>query len=418
VHALRQLAQNHSITKSPNRAYIMKFQVKALRDQDGVVSVLLDAADEADAERQARASGLAVLSLRRAAAWNLDLFRRRSRFPLASFAQELLALVEAGLTLVESIEALAEKESHGPTRAILDHLTTQLREGRTLSHAMQDLPEAFPALFVASVRATEKTGDLPDALRRYLGYQTQLEFVRKKIVSASIYPVLLMGVGFLVLMFLLGYVVPKFSHVYEEIQGNLPLMSQWLLALGKFLGANGPAVAVVGFGAAALAARLAFSPTARIWIGEKLWRVPAIGSRMRLYQLARFYRTLSMLLRGGTPIVTALDMASGLLVPALQPSLGRAREAIREGRAISEAMSGHGLTTPVALRMLRVGERSGRMDEMMDRIASFLDDEIARWVEWFTRLFEPLLMALIGVVIGVIVVLMYLPVFELAGTIQ
>jgi len=212
--------------------------------------------------------------------------------------------------------------------------------------------------------------------------------------------------------------VPKFSRVYEEIQGNLPLMSQWLLALGKFLGANGPAVAVVGFGAAALAARLAFSPTARIWIGEKLWRVPAIGSRMRLYQLARFYRTLSMLLRGGTPIVTALDMASGLLVPALQPSLGRAREAIREGRAISEAMSGQGLTTPVALRMLRVGERSGRMDEMMDRIASFLDDEIARWVEWFTRLFEPLLMALIGVVIGVIVVLMYLPVFELAGSIQ
>src|SRR6266850_943543 len=409
MHALRHLVPNHSITKSRNRPYIVKFQVKALRDREGVVAILLDAADAADAERQARASGLAVLSLRRAAAWNLDLFKRRSRFPLASFAQELLALVEAGLTLVESIEALAEKESHGPTRATLEHLTTQLREGRALSHAMQDLPEAFPALFVASVRATEKTGDLPDALRRYLGYQTQLEFVRKKIVSASIYPVLLMGVGFLVLMFLLGYVVPKFSHVYEDIQGNLPLMSQWLLALGKFVGANGLAVAVVGIGAAA--------PAARRWFGEKLWRVPAIGSRMRLYQLARFYRTLGMLLRGGTPIVAALDMASGLLVPALQPSLGRAREAIREGRAISEAMSGHGLTTPVALRMLRVGERSGRMDEMMDRIAGFLDDEIARWVEWFTRLFEPLLMALIGVVIGVIVVLMYLPVFELAGSI-
>src|SRR5712664_13759 len=138
MHALRQLAQNHSVTKLPSRAYIMKFQVKALRDQEAVVSVLLDAADEADAERQARASGLAELSLRRAAAWNLDLFRRRSRFPLVLFAQELLALVEAGLTLVESIEALVEKESHGPTRAILDHLTTQLREGRTLSHAMQN----------------------------------------------------------------------------------------------------------------------------------------------------------------------------------------------------------------------------------------------------------------------------------------
>jgi general secretion pathway protein F len=396
----------------------VKFQVKALRDPDGVVSVVFDAADEADAERQARSNGLAVLSLRRAAAWNLDLFKRRSRFPLALFAQELLALLEAGLTLVESIEALAEKESHGPTRATLEHLTTQLRQGRTLSHAMQDLPQAFPVLFVASVRATEKTGDLPDALRRYLGYQMQLDLVRKKIVSASIYPVLLMGAGLLVLLFLLGYVVPKFSHVYEDIQGNLPLMSQLLLKLGKFLGANGLAVAVVGLGAVALVARLGFTPAVRRWLGEKLWRIPTIGGRMRVYQLARFYRTLGMLLRGGTPVVAALDMAAGLLVPALQPSLARAREAIREGRTISEAMFEHGLTTPVALRMLRVGERTGRMDEMMDRIASFLDEEIARWVEWFTRLFEPLLMAFIGVVIGAIVVLMYLPVFELAGSIQ
>jgi general secretion pathway protein F len=396
----------------------MRYVVKALRDPEGVVSIVLDAADEADAERQARASGLAVFSLRRAVAWNLDLFKRRSRFPLAPFAQELLALLEAGLTLVESIEALAEKESHGPTRGTLEHLTTQLRQGRTLSHAMHDLPQAFPALFVASVRATEKTGDLPDALRRYLGYQAQLDLVRKKIVSASIYPVLLMGVGLLVLLFLLGYVVPKFSHVYEDIQGDLPLMSRVLLELGKFLDANGLAVAVVGVGAAALAARFAFSPAARGWLGERLWRIPSIGRRMRLYQLARFYRTLGMLLRGGTPVVTALDMASGLLAPGLQPSLARAREAIREGRAISEAMSAHGLTTAVALRMLRVGERSGRMDEMMDRIAGFLDEEIARWIDWFTRLFEPLLMALIGVVIGAVVVLMYLPVFELAGSIQ
>jgi general secretion pathway protein F len=396
----------------------MKFQVKALRDQEGVVSVLLDAADEADAERQARANGLAVLSLRRAMTWNLELFRRRSRFPLAHFAQELLALLEAGLTLVESIEALAEKENHGPVRAVLAHLITQLRQGRALSHAMQDLPQAFPALFIASVRATEKTGDVPDALRRYLGYQAQMELVRRKIVSASIYPVLLMGAGLLVLLFLLGYVVPKFSHVYEDIQGDLPLMSQLLLRLGKFVGANGLAVAVVGAAAAALAARLAISPAARGWLGERVWRIPAIGDRMRLYQLARFYRTLGMLLRGGTPVLAALDMASGLLVPALQPGLARAREAIREGQAISEAMSAQGLTTPVALRMLRVGERSGRMDEMMDRIAGFLDDEIARWVDWFTRLFEPLLMAFIGVVIGIIVVLMYLPVFELAGSIQ
>jgi general secretion pathway protein F len=139
---------------------------------------------------------------------------------------------------------------------------------------------------------------------------------------------------------------------------------------------------------------------------------------MRLYQLARFYRTLGMLLRGGTPIVTALDMSAGLLSPALRGNLAEAAQAIREGRAMSDSMAEHNLTTAVAVRMLRVGERSGRMDEMMERIASFYDDEISRWVDWFTRLFEPLLMAFIGIVIGTIVVLMYLPVFELAGSIQ
>jgi general secretion pathway protein F len=396
----------------------MRYLVKALRNPEGVVSVVLDAADEADAERQARSSGLAVLSLRRSGGWNLDLFRRRSRFPLALFTQELLALLQAGLTLVEAIEALSEKESHGSTRLVLEHVSERLRQGRTLSQAMQELPHAFPPLYIATVRATERTGDLPDALRRYAAYESQLELVRKKVVSASIYPLLLTVVGLLVLLFLLGYVVPRFSAVYEEIQGDLPLMSRLLLDLGKFLDANGLAFALVLAAAVALGVRLALTPAARRWLGAKLWKIPAVGSRMRLYQLARFYRTLGMLLRGGTPVVAAIDMASGLLAPALRPGLARAREAIREGRAISEAMSQHGLVTPVALRMLRVGERSGRMDEMMERIASFLDEEIARWVDWFTRLFEPLLMALIGVAIGAVVVLMYLPVFELAGSIQ
>lgn len=396
----------------------MKFQVKALRGTDTVVSMVLDAADPADAMRQAQANGLAVLTLDRSRAFDLPGLRTRSKFPLALFAQELLALQEAGLTLVEAIEGLAEKEAAGPTRTVLEHLKTQLHQGRTLSQSMHDLPEVFPALFVSTVRATERTGDLPDALRRYIAYQSQLEVVRKKIVSASIYPVVLIVVGALVLLFLLGYVVPRFSHVYEDIQGDLPLLSRMLLASGRFLEANGVLAGGAFVAAIIGAVRLATLPGVRRWIGTRLWSMPGIGERMRLYQLARFYRTLGMLLRGGTPVVAALDMAAGLLSPALRASLGRAAQSIREGRAISEAMAEFNLTTPVALRMLRVGERSGRMDEMMERIAAFYDDEISRWVDWFTRLFEPLLMAVIGVVIGLVVVLMYLPVFELAGSIQ
>jgi general secretion pathway protein F len=125
-----------------------------------------------------------------------------------------------------------------------------------------------------------------------------------------------------------------------------------------------------------------------------------------------------MLLRGGTPAVSALTMASGLLPSALRDQLNQAATSIREGKSISQSMEQHGLTTPVSLRMLRVGERTGKMGEMMGRIATFYDEEMARWVDWFTKLFEPLLMAFIGLVIGGIVVLMYFPIFEVAGSIQ
>jgi len=149
-----------------------------------------------------------------------------------------------------------------------------------------------------------------------------------------------------------------------------------------------------------------------------LIKIPALRGRIHLFQLARLYRTLGMLLRGGIPISSALDMVSGLLGAELREQLRLAAEKIREGVPLSRAMEEYGLTTPVASRLMRVGERSGRMGDMMERIAVFFDEDMARWVDWFTRLFEPVLMALIGIVIGGIVILMYMPIFELAGSIQ
>ena len=147
-------------------------------------------------------------------------------------------------------------------------------------------------------------------------------------------------------------------------------------------------------------------------------RIPGVGERLKIYQLARFYRTSGMLLRGGLPLVTALDMAGALLNESLRGGLQAARRAISEGQQVSASMERNGLATPVALRMLAVGEQSGNMGEMMDRIAAFHDEEILRWVDWFTRLFEPILMGVIGLVIGAIVILMYMPIFELAGSLR
>jgi general secretion pathway protein F len=394
----------------------MFYEIKAYREPEGVVVLAYNAADTNDALQIAESQGYRVISSRAKLAWRKP--RRRYRFPLGLFSQELLALLEAGLTLHDVIETLAEKEQHPQARKVYSELIRLLREGQPLSHAMERFPSEFPALYVATVRASEKTGDLKEALSRYLAYQAQLDAVRKKVVSAAIYPTLLMIVGGLVIVFLLAYVVPKFSHVYEGLGDNLPFMSQMLLSWGKLFQANAIWIVLAGVAVIATLSYVLTRKDTLPWVSRKLWKIPAVGERMRIYQLARFYRTLGMLLRGGIPLVTALDMVSGLLQSSLRVNLHQSRQAIREGLPISESLSKHGLTTEVAIRMLRVGERSGNLGEMMERIASFYDEDMARWVEWFTRLFEPLLMIFIGLVIGIIVLLMYLPIFELAGAIQ
>lgn len=395
-----------------------QFEVRGVGSASAIVSLVLEAPDAASAEARAAADGLTVLSVRSRVSgdgWRLG---RAKRFPLQLFTQELLALLNAGLALVEALEALAEKEARPESKSIFDQLLRALYEGQTLSAALEKLPAVFPALYVASIRASEKTGDLPETLRRYIAYQAQLDVIRKKLVSASIYPLVLIGVGGLVALFLMAYVVPRFSEVYEGLDGELPLMSRLLMQWGQLLEQHGSAVLFV---LVVLLTSLVFGltrPTLRAWAGQKLWQIPSVGERMRVYQLARFYRTLGMLLAGGVSIVPALDMASGILHASLRAGLTQAGARIREGQPISVAMEANGLTTQVALRMLRVGERTGQMGEMMERIAAFYDEEMARWVDWFTKLFEPLLMAVIGVVIGALVVLMYMPIFELAGSIQ
>ena len=395
----------------------MRFNVKAMRVGEGLTALALDAANEIDAARQAEAQGYTVLavSTRKGLA---RLSRGNASFPLVLFSHELLALLNAGLPLVEAVETLAEKEHRPEVKRVIDQVIGQLFEGKTLSQALELSPATFPALYVSTVRAAERTGDLSEALTRYIAYQTQLDAVKKKLLAASIYPVLLLSVGGLVTMFLLGYVVPKFSRIFEDIGGEIPLLSKLLIQWGVFMEAHAAQTGIGALVLVGLAVYLARLPETRRWIGRTLWSIPAIGERMRVYQLARFYRTVGMLLNGGIPVVSALEMVEGLLHPTLRSLLHRAAAEIREGKPISQAMENHRLTTPVSLRMLRVGERTGRMGEMMERIAGFYDEEMARWVDWFTRLFEPILMALIGVIIGGIVVLMYMPIFELAGSIQ
>jgi general secretion pathway protein F len=398
----------------------MRFEIRALDRSAGLVSLVLDAASPEAASAQALQQGLAVLRVRpeASAGWQRWLTGSGPVLALGQFSQELLTLLEAGLSIVESIETLREKETHTERRQLLGQLVNTLYQGESLSQALEHFPTVFPPLYTATVRASERTGDLAESLGRYVIYQNQLNVVRKKMISASIYPALLVGVGSLVIVFLLGYVVPRFARIFEDLGRDLPYLSRLLMDWGALV-ANHTMPLLAGVASVITLLTLWLRrPATRQALVARLMKIPALGERARVYQLARFYRTLGMLLRGGIPIMSSLNMTGGLLQGHLRGQLTAATRKISEGTPISQAMDDAGLTTPVSSRMLRVGERTGQMGEMMERIARFYDDEIARWVDWFIRLFEPVLMLIIGVAIGGIVVLMYFPIFELAGSLN
>jgi general secretion pathway protein F len=396
----------------------VKFSVKALRGASDVVQLTIVAADLAEARRQAAGQGLSILSIRARhplAAWAV---RTRVAFPLELFIQELVSLLDAGMTLVETMDLLADKEQDRACALVFAELRADLRRGRSFADALGNQSGVFPPLFVTTVRVAERTGDIREAVSRFLAYQTQLNSVRRKVQAAAVYPAMLLAVGLLVTGFLLFYVVPRFSRIYLEIGVELPWLTRVLVGWGQLLEQH---VLATLAGAALLVAAAVFvlsrTPVRR-WLGQRLWRLPGVGQRLRVYQLTRFYRTLGMLLKSGLPLPTALDMAGALLSPLLRQGLESAARDVRDGQSVSHAFGRHGLTTPVSLRLLSVGERTGRMPEMVERIALFHEDALARWVDWFTRLFEPALMVLIGALVGLIVVLLYLPIFELAENIR
>jgi general secretion pathway protein F len=392
----------------------MQFAVRTLAPDLSITSILIDALDEADARRQVEARGLFVSAVEESGGARLTR-ARGLRLSLVLFSQELLALLNAGLGIVEGLEALLEKEANPAVRGVLERLLAGLREGKRFSSVLAAQPALFPPLFVGIVRAAEGTSDLPRALARYIDYQQRIDTVRSKIVSASIYPVILLCVGGGVSSFLIGYVVPRFAEVYQGAGRNLPWMSQLLLEWGQFASSHGSAILLA---AAALVA-LAVSGVRRLLksggIARLLARLPGIGERARIYELSRLYLTLGMLTEGGITIVGAIETVQPMVSATLRSALASARAAIESGRPLSDAFEAHGLTTPISLRMLRVGERTGDMGPMLTQSAAFYDGEISRWIDRFTRTFEPLLMAAIGLVVGAIVVLLYMPIFDLAG---
>lgn len=389
------------------------FEAKVLNPSKQLVLINVEASDEAEARRFIGDTNSKIIGIRQLKKPKL-VTRRQKPFNLIVFNQQLFSLLEAGQTIVDSIEVLGKNDKRGHYRSIFDSLLHSLREGCQLSEAMSRLPSAFPSLYVAMIKASETTGTVKSAVKRYTQYQTQVSEIRGKLKAAATYPAILLIVGFLVIAFLMLYVLPRFSAIYDDANtanGAGAFVQIW----GTFV-RNNTGVAWIGLLVVLLIIVTAvFHPAVRVFLAKKLLEAPWIGERVWLLQLARMYRTLGMLLKSGVSVLSAMRMTQASLPNSMQGHLEMAVKEVSEGKPVSSVLMQCGLSTDIAERLLVAGESSGNLDDMMERVADFYDQETAMWIDTAGRIIEPALMVGIGLIIGAIVLLLYSPIFDLAN---
>ncbi|MBE3178678.1 type II secretion system F family protein [Enterobacter cloacae complex sp. P3B] len=343
--------------------------------------------------------------------------RKEKRFPLNLFLQELIALLEAGLVVVEAVEALRESSRDGGTSLVLDTLVKKLYEGAQLSQAMMALPALFPPLLINTVASSEQTGHLPKALKRFQFYESRMEILRKRIKSTLLYPTIVIAAGGIILFFLLGFIIPRFSVVFDGMK-NPSASAQLILWWGRLTQTHG-SLLLAGCAAAVAGIVMAVrSPRLRQRALGLLLRIPALRQQHQLSVLVRFYRTLGLLLQGGLPAPDALMLSREILPATHRQQVEQVIRDVAAGESLSRMLEAQQMTTPVASRLLQVGERSGELPAMCERIAAFYDESLERSIETFSKIFEPILMMVVGGIVGLVVFLLYMPIFELAGGLQ
>lgn len=334
-----------------------------------------------------------------------------------SFNQEFQVLLRSGLPILKVLDTLIERMEAGTALNVLREIREDVRGGSALSDAFGKFPQIFPNLYVASIRAGERTGELPVTLGRFIAYQKRVEAIKAKVRGASFYPILLTGAVVIVLLFLLLYVIPTFTKIYADAKVDLPLITKVLIFAAESLTKGLPllAAAAVG-GGVALKTFLSSERGALLFDRVKL-RVPFFTALFTDYALSAFARTLSTTLASGIPVVQAMQMSRGTLNNRiLEARLAQAIQKVEEGSGISESLEGAGFFPIIALRMIGVGETTGSLGEMLTDVADYYESEVERRLDRMTTMIEPLMMVGMGLLVGGIVAAMYIPIFQLAGT--
>lgn len=393
------------------------FTYKAVREDGTTVTDEATAADVAELRQELEARGYLVLGLekKKTSLWS----GRGSAKDFLIFNQEFATLVKAGLPILQAIELLHKRTEKPGFRNALESIIHDIKGGAALSDAMTRHPAYFSPLYTATVRAGEKSGALVDVLRRFTLYQKKMITVVGKLKMALAYPVFLVVSLFAVLLLFFLFIIPNFTQMYSEQGGKLPLLTRLLVSFTAALTHYAPFAFVSLLVAGAGLYSWQKTETGRKTVDGLKLKIPLVRSLIIQYVLAQLTRTLSTVLRGGIPLVQALDTTAGVISNTVVAGrLSEARELVTQGVSLADAFERTRLAPDMTVRMIAVGESSGDLPQMLEDVADFYDQEVENRLTAITTLIEPVLMLCMGLVMAVIVVALYLPIFEMGAQIR
>jgi type IV pilus assembly protein PilC len=401
----------------------MEFRCRLGTPGGEVIEGIYVAESEARLRRDLEEKGLYILGIRRAGwAWSAVRTPRRRKISQGEFVvfnQEMATLLRAGMPLVQSLEILRRRAENPLFRAVLDDIHERVRSGSSLSEAFEAQGDLFPGVYHASLMAGEKSGSLEQVIRRYVAYVKVVSGVRRKTLSALIYPAILVALSLVVVSIILFRVVPEFAGFYGQFGRDLPLVTRLIVGFSTFVVRWFPLIlgglVALGVGASIWLRR----PDQRARIDRLLLRLPWVGPTMRRFASSQAARTLATLLGGGIPLVNSLGVtARAIGNQYLARELGVIEQQVREGRSLAAAMSDRGAFPDVAVKMVEVGESTGALQDMLNSLADFFDEENDTKLGRFVTMIEPLLLVIMGIVVAGLLLALYMPLFQLSTVIS
>jgi type IV pilus assembly protein PilC len=386
-----------------------------------VVERTFSAPDEGTLRADIEQQGLYLLSFKRGLSLAALSMRPRRVEPslLLVFSQELAALLRAGLPLFQSLDIMLERQRDPLFRRSLATVREKVKSGVALSDAFRQEAGLYPPVFAASLVAGERSGNLDAVLRRFSSHLRLNQSLKKKAISAAIYPIVLLTMMAGLVALLLVWVIPQFKSFYEGLGAELPLPTRILLAVAAWLHDHlAVIVTVLGMGAAGVLYWFRREGSG-VALDRALLRLPYFGGLMRMYATSQLMRTLSTLLAGGLPLLNALEVAaSSVGNRALGQAVGGATGRIREGASLTTALESTRMLEALPLEMVKVGEQTGALGDMLNSVADFYDEELDTQMAAVLSLVEPVLLVLMAVIVAGMLLAFYLPMFQAISAVQ